>query len=133
VTHAENDFLQLGSDVGLVGAGLLLMIFIYFLYKAVSGIRSLSQKDPQKYIGIGGLVGILALMFHSLVERNIQVPANAFLCTFIWALVLTISSNPSPSSTSSSEESREETPLSPLPWRERVRSCPVLDTGVRGK
>jgi hypothetical protein len=40
---------------------------------------------------MGGLVGILALMFHSLVERNIQVPANAFLYTFIFALVLRIS------------------------------------------
>jgi len=36
-------------------------------------------------------VGILALMFHSLVERNIQVPANAFLYTFIFALVLKMS------------------------------------------
>jgi len=37
------------------------------------------------------MVGILALMFHSLVERNIQIPANAFLFTFILAAVLTIS------------------------------------------
>jgi O-antigen ligase len=87
VTHAENDFLQLSSDVGLVGVGLLLILFIFFFIKAVSGIRSLSSSESQRYIGIGGLVGILALMFHSLVERNLQVPANAFLFTFIWALV----------------------------------------------
>jgi hypothetical protein len=31
-------------------------------------------------------------MFHSLVERNIQVPANAFLYTILWAFVLRISS-----------------------------------------
>jgi len=29
-------------------------------------------------------------MFHSLVERNIQVPSNAFLYTFIFALVLRV-------------------------------------------
>jgi hypothetical protein len=40
---------------------------------------------------MGGMVGILALMFHSLVERNIQIPANAFLFTFIWAVILKIS------------------------------------------
>jgi hypothetical protein len=40
---------------------------------------------------MGGVVGILALMFHSLVERNIQIPANAFLYAFIWAVVLKIS------------------------------------------
>jgi O-antigen ligase len=90
VTHAENDFLQLISEVGLIGMGLLLILFLFLFYKAASGIRSMSQRDPEKYIGVGGMVGILALMFHSLVERNIQVPANAFLYTFIFALVLRI-------------------------------------------
>jgi O-antigen ligase len=91
VTHAENDYLQLASEVGLIGIGLVLVLFLFLFYKAVSGIRSLHSRDSKKYIGIGGLVGILALMFHSLVERNIQVPANAFLYTFIFALILRIS------------------------------------------
>jgi len=85
--HAENDFLQLTSDVGLMGIGLLLILFVAFFYKAVSGVRSLSEGDPKRYVGIGGLVGILALMLHSLVEANIQIPANAFLFTFIFAMV----------------------------------------------
>jgi O-antigen ligase len=88
VTHAENDFLQLIAEVGLLGIGLLGILFFYLFYCGVSGIRSLSFRDPKRYIGMGGIVGILALMFHSLVERNIQIPANAFLYTFIWALVL---------------------------------------------
>ena len=87
VTHAENDFLQLASEVGLVGAGVLLILLIFLFFKAVSGIRSLPNSEPRRYIGIGGLIGIVALMFHSLVERNIQIPANAFLYAFIWALV----------------------------------------------
>jgi putative inorganic carbon (HCO3(-)) transporter len=90
VTHAENDFLQLASEVGWVGIGLLLILFMLFFFKAVSGIRSLSHSTPQRYIGIGGLVGTLALMLHSLVERNLQIPANAFLFTFLWALVLSM-------------------------------------------
>jgi len=91
VTHAENDFLQLIAEVGLLGIGLLGILFFYLFYCGVSGIRSLSFRDPKRYIGVGGMVGILALMFHSLVERNIQIPANAFLYAFIWALVLRIS------------------------------------------
>jgi O-antigen ligase len=91
VTHAENDFLQLLSEVGLIGVGLLLILFLFLFFKVVSGVRLLSQRDSQKYIGMGGVVGILALMFHSLVERNIQIPANAFLYTFIWALVIRVS------------------------------------------
>jgi len=91
VSHAENDLLQLASEVGCVGIGLLIIAFLLLFYKAFSGIRKLSPEDTQRYIGIGGLVGILALMLHSMVERNIQVPANAFLFTFILALVLKIS------------------------------------------
>lgn len=90
-THAENDFLQLASEVGLVGIGLLLILFLIFFYKAISGIRLLSHRESTKYIGIGGLVGILALMFHSIVERNIQVPSNSFLYVILWAIVLRIS------------------------------------------
>ncbi len=88
VTHAENDFLQLLSEVGTLGAGLLAVLFFFLLWRTFSGIRALSTAEPERYIAIGGLVGILALMFHSLVERNIQVPANAFLYTFIFALIL---------------------------------------------
>jgi O-antigen ligase len=88
VTHPENDFLQLSSEIGLIGIGILFILFVFLFVKAVSGLRSMSTTDSRRYIGIGGLVGILALMFHSLVERNLQVPANAFLFTFLWALVL---------------------------------------------
>jgi len=91
VTHAENDFLQLASDTGLIGISILLILFVYLLWKAISGIRSLSPRSPQRYIGMGGLVGVLALMFQSLVERNLQVPANALPFIIIWALILKIS------------------------------------------
>ena len=91
VTHSENDFIQLLSEVGILGTGLLAALFFFLLFKAFSGIRVLSRKEPARYIGLGGLVGILALMFHSLVERNIQVPANAFLYTVLWAIVLNVS------------------------------------------
>ena len=91
VTHAENDFLQLVSEVGLIGIGLLLFVFVFLFFRAVLAILSFHSGDTKKYIGMGGMVGILALMFHSLVERNIQIPANAFLFTFIWAVILRVS------------------------------------------
>jgi O-antigen ligase len=91
VTHAENDFLQLLSEVGLIGVGLLFLVFVFLFFRAILAIRSFHSSDSNKYIAIGGLVGILALMFHSLVERNIQVLANAFLYTVLWAIVLRVS------------------------------------------
>jgi len=91
-SHAENDFLQLVSEVGVIGAGVLLVPFLLLLPRAFAGIRNLSFEDPKRYIGIGAMVGILGLMFHSIVERNIQVPANAFLFTFLLAIILRIGS-----------------------------------------
>jgi len=90
-SHAENDLLQLASEVGLIGIVLLLILFFLIFFRALFTIHSISRRDPERYIAIGSLVGVLALIFHSLVERNIQVPANAFLFTFIWALILRIS------------------------------------------
>jgi len=88
VTHAENDLLQLASEVGLIGMGLIGVLFFYLLIQALSQLRSLRYDDPKRYLGIGGLVGIFALIFHSLVERNLQIPSNAFLFIILWALVL---------------------------------------------
>jgi O-antigen ligase len=96
ITHAENDFVQLGSEVGFLGIGMLAIGFLFILSKTTSGIRSLSTRSSQRYIAIGGLVGILALMFHSMVERNLQVPAHAFLFTCLWALVLKIPASKTP-------------------------------------
>ena len=94
VTHADNDFLQLASETGLIGIGLLFFLFLFLFVKVFTRIRSLSYAAPHRNLAIGGLVGILALMFHSLVERNMQVPANALLFTFLWALVLKITHRP---------------------------------------
>lgn len=91
VDHAENDFLQIVSETGLVGAGLLLTPFLILFHRAVSGIRSLSHGEPRRYIGIGAMIGIVGLMLHSLVETNIQIPSNAFLYTFLFAIVLRVS------------------------------------------
>jgi O-antigen ligase len=87
VTHAENDLLQLFSEVGLLGGGLMLTLLFFLFLKGCQRVRSLSSRDPQRYIGMGSMVGILALLLHSLVERNIQIPANAFLFTFLLAMV----------------------------------------------
>lgn len=88
ITHAENDLLQLMAEIGLIGISLISALFLVLFLRVIKGIRSLKEGDPRRYIAIGGTVGILALILHSFVERNLQVPANAFLFTFLWILVL---------------------------------------------
>lgn len=88
ITHAENDFLQLLAETGLIGISLICALFFVLFQKATRGIRSLKGGNPRRYLAIGGMVGILALILHSFVERNLQVPANAFLFALLWVLVL---------------------------------------------
>jgi len=107
VTHAENDFLQLASEVGLVGCGLLATLFLFLFFKG--GLRIRSVTSPQRYIGIGGLTGILALMFYSLVEKNLQVPANALLYALLWGLTITPSFEVQRRRGDSTKRVREET------------------------
>ena len=95
ITHAENDLLQLMAEIGLIGFTLISALFFILFRKVTKGIRSLKEGDPRRYIAMGGTVGILALILHSFVERNLQVPANAFLFAFLWGLVLRLAHPPS--------------------------------------
>jgi O-antigen ligase len=104
----ENDFLQLVSEVGLAGVIPLVVLFVFLIFRATPGIRSLSPREPQRYIAIGGLVGILALMFHSVAQKNLQLPANAFLYTVIWTMVLTIALDPSSKRIAPKEQESKE-------------------------
>jgi O-antigen ligase len=88
ITHADNEYLQIASETGLIGIGVLFILFLYLFYKACRGIISIPFGHSQRHVAIGGLVGPFALMFHSLVERNLQIPANALLFALLWAVVL---------------------------------------------
>jgi hypothetical protein len=79
--------LQLVSEVGLIGAGNLFLIFIYFVIKAIACLKSASF-SLKKDIAVGGSVAILGLMFLSLAERNLQIPANSLIFIFVWVLTL---------------------------------------------
>ena len=56
------------------GLLIILSFFLFLFFKTVIGIRSFFKVG---YIGVDGSVGISAPMFHSIVERNIQILTNA--------------------------------------------------------
>jgi O-antigen ligase len=88
--HAHNDYLELISEVGIIG----FIIFIYGIlsfYKwTVKGLKN--RKNP--WIIIGGLISLYAILFHSLVDFNMHIPANSLLFFIILGLV-TLKNNPS--------------------------------------
>lgn len=83
--HAHNDYIQITTDAGVIGLGLLGLIV---LSTFVVALRTLyERRDPLcRGIAFGATMGIIAIMIHSWVDFNLQIPANAF--TFVVLLAL---------------------------------------------
>ncbi|HVF90215.1 MAG TPA: O-antigen ligase family protein [Blastocatellia bacterium] len=85
VGQAHNDYLQIVADCGVFGAVLALW-FIALLARGVyRGIRS---RDPfLSGLALGSGAGLFALLVHSTVDFNLQLPANSLLFLFLAAVV----------------------------------------------
>jgi O-antigen ligase len=86
-THAHNDYLEFGAEVGVLGLSLLgLMVLMSF---TVALRAQYLRRDPlMRGLSFAAMMGILALMIHSSVDFNLQIPANALtfmlLLAFAW-------------------------------------------------
>jgi len=78
--HAHNDFLQFAIEFGLLG---LIPLAGFVLLALWHGLRALWRKRSTYRSGVafGAVMGILALLFHSATDFNLQIPANA--ATFV--------------------------------------------------
>jgi O-antigen ligase len=87
VDHAHNDYLEVTSDTGILGAALLFIPIMALLLKmilAYAGARSAYRRS----ILLACIGGTAALLIHSATDFNLQIPANALL----FAVVLGIGS-----------------------------------------
>lgn len=77
-THAHNDYLELLAETGLFG-GLATISFLWLLLSR--GFRNLqnAKRSTLKGVVLGALVGVLAILVHSLADFNMHIPANALL------------------------------------------------------
>ena len=92
--HAHNDYVELLSEWGLVGVGLLGLLV---LSTVVVSLRCLVKRQSHMARGMafGCLMAMLALAIHSSVDFNLQIPANALLIVVVLALGWTGASLPS--------------------------------------
>jgi O-antigen ligase len=83
--HAHNDYLQFASELGIVAAAALGVVVLASLWTAIRA--QLRRRDPLlQGMGFGVTMAIVALLIHSAVDFNLQIPANATLFVFILAL-----------------------------------------------
>lgn len=93
--HAHNDFLNALADWGLAGTALVASAWV-FLYagvlrtwRFVRGTPSdLGNQPSNKFAFVlGAALGLAALLFHSAVDFNMHIPANAILAIALMSLL----------------------------------------------
>jgi len=85
VDHAHNDFLEFTVELGVLGAGLLFGLIILALIRMISGFyRAESSRD--RFLRLGCAGSVLGLLFHGLVDFNLQIPGNALVFAAILGL-----------------------------------------------
>jgi len=85
VVHAHNDYLENTAELGLLGFGLLMA---GILALGVIAFRSWSERhNPEvKGLVLGCLVAVAAMLFHSVTDFNLHIPANVLLFTVVLSL-----------------------------------------------
>ena len=85
--QAHNDYVQLLAETGLAGAAVaavgLALLLAHLLRPLILG-----PPVRERFLYFGLVTGILSLLVHSLVDFNLQIPANATLFVVLCALAL---------------------------------------------
>ncbi|MEY4416698.1 MAG: hypothetical protein RIQ53_3991 [Pseudomonadota bacterium] len=83
--HVHNDYIEIAVDTGLVGLGLLMTAALATLVRAVSLLRD-NQPRLHRGVGAAALMALVCMGLHSLVDFNLQIPANAGALLVLMAL-----------------------------------------------
>lgn len=75
--YSHNDWLEAGTETGLIGLGMMAAAFFVLLIKLFR--MWYTRRDVHAVgIGAGVMAGLLSLGFHSLSDFNMHIPANPF-------------------------------------------------------
>ncbi len=78
VDHAHNDYIETLADLGIPG-GLLGLGFLLVLFKRGSEALESEQSHFSFAFHAAALTACTGLLFHSLVDFNLQIPSNALI------------------------------------------------------
>lgn len=78
VNQAHNDYLQLLSETGLLGFGMMAWFLVVLYRHALRKMRSW-MSDVSGAVTLACILGVTGILVHSLLDFNLQVPANAAL------------------------------------------------------
>jgi O-antigen ligase len=78
VNQAHNDYLQLLSEMGLLGFGMMVWFLVVLYRHALRKIRNW-MSDVSGAVTLACILGVTGILVHSVLDFNLQVPANAAL------------------------------------------------------
>ena len=83
--NAHNDHAQFMAEFGLPA---FLLLALAVLISAWWAIMAMVKRNSElfKGVGFGACMGIIALLIHSAVDFNLQIPANAYMFVLLLAL-----------------------------------------------
>jgi O-antigen ligase len=82
VDHAHSDYLEFAAETGVLGLMILLLPMLYLFGKMIVAFLN----DPRRYrraVLLGCIGSTLAILIHSVVDFNLQIPANALVFAVI--------------------------------------------------
>lgn len=83
--YAHNDFIQFAVETGLLGLSILGLLVLLTMKMALKMMRS-GTRSLYRGMGFSAFMGVLAIMIHSTVDFNLQMPANALLFMVLLSL-----------------------------------------------
>ncbi|MEA3358575.1 MAG: O-antigen ligase family protein [Thermodesulfobacteriota bacterium] len=84
-SKAHNDYLHFTSEIGVLLIPIIIWMIIGFFREGFYKLRSPSRLI--RGITLGAMSGVTAMLFHSIIDFNLHIPANALLFTVLAALV----------------------------------------------
>ena len=87
--YPHNDILNLVSDYGIIGFGLMAWILVVFFFCA----RRIAQSKPgseQSAFAIGAMTSVVSILVHSWFDFNLHIPANSLLLSAIMGFTMSM-------------------------------------------
>jgi len=90
-TFAHNDYLELISELGVVGFAIVGLLMLAVLTKALdAGTRGPDRAT--RFLGLGSVGAIAAIALHSLADFNMYIPVNALVLAWISGIAVALPS-----------------------------------------
>lgn len=86
VVYAHNDYLQIASEWGIVGAALIFGLIFYVLFRGLVSVRRRTT-GLDRALTLGCCASIISVLLHSFFDFNLQIPANALMFVISLGLI----------------------------------------------